>query len=494
MTAVSKVTSINSVTLSQTLEPQLLRAAPLTVALSGFCKHWEGLAATGSKPLVTLSRPVKNINVFLSHDWQTCRWLKLMTLLLYFNSGAAAIAALLTSLVVGVLKTQLGTSMSNVWFYFCYLVFLIFLAFWQRIRNCFVSPPMVFLDKLCIHQENEELKQKGILGLGAFVRTSDTLLVLWSRRTFTRLWCAYEIGCFLSRMRRMKQLEILPVAGAASLYLTALLWHLLVTSYMGAMKYFCAPGTPQDLWSVISVWLVVTPIGLILLPPISYLKMTLMDDFDQLPQQLQDFQIQKCECFCCNNDHKHPLTGEAMICDRELVYEALSELYSRLGQGEDLDPLEIFNSRVQKRLRPQILEKVGHDVPKRYTASLVLVSMLPFLSQLIWILAEGPQGETLLGFEYATWLMRKILQSLQPCLALSFALKFSQRLLQLRKLPLFRGRLICLSICLSPVMCSCVGFVWASFDMIKAMSPHNSWLPLVPFLVAIALNIVVYCW
>lgn len=38
-----------------------------------------------------------------------------------------------------------------------------------------------------------------------------------------------------------------------------------------------------------------------------------------------------------------------MICDRELVYEALSELYSRLGQGEDLDPLQIFNSRVQKR-------------------------------------------------------------------------------------------------------------------------------------------------
>lgn len=145
------------------------------------------------------------------------------------------------------------------------------------------------------------------------------------------------------------------------------------------------------------------------------------------------------------------------------------------------------------RLRPQILEKVGHDVPKRYTASLVLVSMLPFLSRLIWTIGEGP-GESLQGLDYATWLTRKILQSLQPCLALSFALKFSQRLLKLRKMPLFRGRLICLSICLSPVMCSCVGFVWASFDVTKAMSPQNSWLPLVPFLLAIALNIVVYCF
>eukprot|EP00438_Fugacium_kawagutii_P006664 Skav225703 [mRNA] locus=scaffold1817:310151:312056:+ [translate_table: standard] len=490
MTSVSKVISVNSVTLSQTLEPQLLRAAPLTVALSGFCKHWEGLAATGSKPLVTLSRPVKRINVFLSHDWQTCRWLKLLTLLLYFNSSAAAIAALLSSLLLGVLKTQLGASMSNLWFYSCYLVFLIVLAFWQRIRNFFVSAPMVFLDKLCIYQENEELKQKGILGLGAFVGSSEELLVLWSRRTFTRLWCAYEIGCFLSRMRRMKQLEILPVAGVASLYLTALLWHLLVISYTAAMKHFCPPGSPQDLWSVICVWLVVTPIGLILLPPISYLKMTLMDDFDQLPQQLQDFQIQKCECFCCHNDHKHPLTGDPMICDRELVYEALSELYSRLGKdGQDLDPLQVFNSRVRERLRPQILQKVGCDVPKRYTASLVLVSMLPFLSQLIGIIGEGPQVSR---FGYAAWLMRQILHLLQPCLALTFAVKFCQRLLTLRKMPLFRGRPICLSVCLSPVMGSCVGFVWASFDVTKVMSPEDSWLPLVPFLVAIVFNVVVY--
>jgi hypothetical protein len=46
---------------------------------------------------------------------------------------------------------------------------------------------MVFLDKMCIHQTNMPLKQQGIDGLGTFVKHSEKLLVLWSRRYFNRL-------------------------------------------------------------------------------------------------------------------------------------------------------------------------------------------------------------------------------------------------------------------------------------------------------------------
>lgn len=279
--------------MSLTLTPELLRGTPLPVALSGFCQHWVGLSA-GSEggDLYRLSKAVKTIDVFLSHDWETSRWMKLLALLLYFNSEAAAIASLLFSLVLGVVKTQLGERLSNLWMFSCYLVFLIFLFFWQRIRTCFVSPWIVFLDKLCIHQENEELKQQGILGLGAFVRASDKLLVLWSRRTFSRLWCAYEVGCFLSRTRPQEKLEILPVTIAAIIYLNAILWHLLVICFRWTLSSVNAgaatSGTPE---AVIYVCLVVVPFASILLPLLNYLGMTLMDDFDQLPQQLQGFQL-----------------------------------------------------------------------------------------------------------------------------------------------------------------------------------------------------------
>ena len=56
-----------------------------------------------------------------------------------------------------------------------YVVFLVQFCFWQRIRSCFVAPCMVFLDKLCIHQTQPDLKQEGIAGLGAFE-------ILWQTR------------------------------------------------------------------------------------------------------------------------------------------------------------------------------------------------------------------------------------------------------------------------------------------------------------------------
>ena len=42
-------------------------------------------------------------------------------------------------------------------------VFFFFLFFWQRLRRllCF-TPAMVFLDRLCIAQKDEHLKQEGI--------------------------------------------------------------------------------------------------------------------------------------------------------------------------------------------------------------------------------------------------------------------------------------------------------------------------------------------
>ncbi|CAK9051780.1 Riboflavin biosynthesis protein RibBA [Durusdinium trenchii] len=225
-----------TVSLSLILKPELLRGTPLSVALSGFCKYWAGLSSgPGRAALFNLSRAVLSIDVFLSHDWETSRWMKLLTLVLYFNSHAAAIASLLSSLVIGVAKTQLGSSIwqHDLWTFSCYPVFLVFLFFWQRIRSCFASPWMVFLDKLCIHQENDELKLLGILGLGAFVRRSNKLLVLWSKRTFGRLWCAYEIGCFLSgRPLEQEQIEILPVTVAAILFLISGLWHVVIFSFI----------------------------------------------------------------------------------------------------------------------------------------------------------------------------------------------------------------------------------------------------------------------
>ena len=50
-----------------------------------------------------LSQRVNEIDIFLSHDWGTNRRLKVLTLLLYFNSVPAAVASLLVCLLVCIL-------------------------------------------------------------------------------------------------------------------------------------------------------------------------------------------------------------------------------------------------------------------------------------------------------------------------------------------------------------------------------------------------------
>ena len=480
---VGKTASMTSnVSLSLRLKPELLRGTPLSAALSGFCQHWAGLSCGPERgALFNLGRAVLSIDVFLSHDWATSRWMKLLALVLYFNSRAAAIASLLWSIALGVAKTQLGTILQGeLWTFSCYPVFLVVLFFWQRIRSCFVSPWMVFLDKLCIHQENDELKQMGILGLGAFVRRSNRLLMLWSKRTFGRLWCAYEVACFLN-YRPMEQLEILPVTVAAILFLMSTLWHVIIFSFVLAREAL-AGDSHSDLIFLCAVY---TPCVSLVIPLVNYYGLGLMDDLDQLPQQLESFQIQACECFCCSNSHKHPDSGEEMICDRQLVYEMLANLYSvQKMQG---DPLDSFNKRIQEELRPQILRQLRLNLGLKYMASLVLVSNLPELSTVIWDISRGP-ALPMSGFDYAAWCARLVIHWLHLFLVMVFSLTFSRHLWKLRNIPFFRSKLLC-SICLAPIQCIVVGVLEAGMELALAKTSETSLLPLLPFLIELTLNI-----
>ena len=44
-------------------------------------------------------------------------------------------------------------------------IFYILLFFWQHLRELFKKPLVVFLDRLCIAQNDDRLKEQGILGL-----------------------------------------------------------------------------------------------------------------------------------------------------------------------------------------------------------------------------------------------------------------------------------------------------------------------------------------
>lgn len=262
----------------------------------------------------------------------------------------------------------------------------------------------------------------------------------------------------------------------AILYLFSIVWHPLVPCYRWALMEVAEIGL-DSLLSAALISSMVTPVASVLLPWLNYLGMTMMDDIEELPHQLKAFQIETCQCFCCSNEHKHPLTGTKMICDRKLVYKSLADLYPQAAE-----PLTVFNSDVRDTLGPRILRKLRVEVPLQYLASLVWVSSLPLLSELIWTLSQGPPQH----LDPAAWWLIRILEFIQPCLCMIFALTLSKSLWKFRKV--FKHKL-CLSIMLAPIQGICVGSLWSGFELTKALTEENSLWPLLPFLFAVALNV-----
>ncbi|CAK9114951.1 unnamed protein product [Durusdinium trenchii] len=193
----SRLTSVTS--LASVAKKDMVRAVPLDLCLQRWGIHFRTTPEDAAVDNFELSQPCEHIDAFLSHDWKTSRVSKTIALLLIFNSLPASLVALCASLLTsGMISMEwlpggwMTASAAT------HAVFFFFLFFWQRLRRllCF-TPAMVFLDRLCIAQKDEHLKQEGIFNLAGILAKSRKLVILWSPRYFTRLWCAFELSTFL---------------------------------------------------------------------------------------------------------------------------------------------------------------------------------------------------------------------------------------------------------------------------------------------------------
>ena len=156
-------------TLLVEVDAKLLRGVSLSECLAGWGKHWRSSTPDSMYDLAAreykLSKKVLMFHHFLSHDWQTSRWAKMCTMLIYFNSGAAGLAALLCSIAVGLWRESVSSPgniirAAYLGSFLPYVAFLFFFCFWQRVRSLLGRPLMVFLDRLCIAQHDPSLKEK----------------------------------------------------------------------------------------------------------------------------------------------------------------------------------------------------------------------------------------------------------------------------------------------------------------------------------------------
>ncbi|CAE7037672.1 ABCF5 [Symbiodinium natans] len=463
------------------LAPELLRGVPLHVALSGWAKHWGspdsgrfGSEATSYE----LSVPCAHFGYFLSHDWGTPRFQKLLCLLIVFNSRAALLASLAASACVGFLEAWVGLPM-NLWTpCIGFLAYFLVLGFWQRMRQVLHRTQTVFLDKLCIAQHDEALKEKGILGLAAFLHRSDKLLVLWSPRYFARLWCAYEIATFMKDRQRAKSILVMPVKMASLLFLYSASWHVLTYCYY--MVDDAADGRSL-LQQTVIVGPVFAAICAIVIPSVYALGIGMMKDVEELPAQLRSFDVCRAACSCCTfPQHRHPETGRRIPCDRVLVLRMLHKWYGSPDQDED-GYLQQFNSLVRCELAPQILRRVGSDtMPLSYSFYVVAAPNVPFLAYYIprWF-QQAPAGESFTHL--AVWALRRLMGWAVLTLVALFSVRVSMFLWKVGlSLSVKRSRLL-VSAALVPVMLVLGTCAWLPFQLAFAATEEDDILPIIPF-------------
>ena len=93
----------------------------------------------------------------------------------------------------------------------CYMpitVFFVVFIFGQRLFGGRGSPSL-WLDKLCVHQTDLDMKMDQIAALPVFVANSANMLVVWDETYFDRLWCNLELATF-ARYGGTAKVTVLP--------------------------------------------------------------------------------------------------------------------------------------------------------------------------------------------------------------------------------------------------------------------------------------------
>lgn len=355
--------------LTHTVGEEILRAVQLDDALSGFGQYLSGTITGGkgedvdAQPGFELSRKVRHIDEFWSHDWASPRWRKTIALLCLYNSGPALVATLLVCLAVTVLEaTQLlgpglryddvmdlgGTSVEVQQvlhpLVICPLLGLFALLFWQRLRGRLLRPRFVFFDKICIHQTNAEAKAQAILSLSGFLRSSQRLVILWTPRYLTRLWCVYEIASWIYLGKDFRcSVTFVPVSLSFGILLTA---GAVSLAYLMSALFLISSTSSDFLYGVVGIMMV----GL--LGPMFFLR-EMVWELGHLKQQLKKFKVEEAECYCCSMRHVSE-GGASISCDRVLVYQALAKWFPDEDAGGDFAHLEKFNHYVHEVVAPAV--------------------------------------------------------------------------------------------------------------------------------------------
>jgi len=343
-------------------DPTLMRAVRAHTAIRALAHECHGLQ---SESRLGRSFVVQEICQFWSHSWHGSAWKKLLLVLAMENGLAAIVCGTLAGFLAMVLFINgllpggarpaivggdHGTSLSLWSTAAASLTALLTLCFWR-------PPRSVFLDALCVDKQTPRRKAECIVSLGAFLKRSRTLLVLWDHTYCRRLWCLFEIAAFLKSHEESTAARMLvrptylgPCAFSLALgmLLTMGIMHLINwNNLLLAVMIFAG-------WGFFGFTMAV------------HAFRHYFESVRVTQRCMASFRIEDALCYCCQTAHKRP-DGTKIICDREIVCDCIKRWY---GSAEE------FEARVQSTISSALTSQLGrHAFPYLW----VLGSTTPML-------------------------------------------------------------------------------------------------------------------
>mmetsp|Transcript_35253 Transcript_35253/g.64464 ORF Transcript_35253/g.64464 Transcript_35253/m.64464 type:complete len:480 (-) Transcript_35253:65-1504(-) len=168
-----------------------------------FAENSKPATESEAEALYGLSQETDTVDHFISHSWSAGRYKKWAAISDYYYRSTAVVCANSVALALAFVGYQLRGCMDGpmmfsdaflVWTCVPGAVILGSVALGHIFLPHFGSS--VFLDRLCIHQWDDDLKQLGVRSLGDVLLKSKKMMVLWSEDYMERLWCIFEIATF----------------------------------------------------------------------------------------------------------------------------------------------------------------------------------------------------------------------------------------------------------------------------------------------------------
>ncbi|CAK9080796.1 Uncharacterized protein SCF082_LOCUS38498 [Durusdinium trenchii] len=332
---------------------KFLRAVPIHRVLRRFGR----VLRTSTQVEFKHSLVVEEIAKFISHSWQASRWSKTLTLLLFYNWKAAVIVSNLMALLAMILfmfdllpgfrkAARWGSEPLFVapWTVctavLCFVLVLIFRA----------PKEPVFLDRLCINQRDEHEKAEGVLNIGACLKRSRKLLVIWESTYCQRLWCIFELAAFL-KTHEDKDVVVLPTS-LAQFVIASIIWNFLMWGFYVVLPFGSQVTTYILLFGYCAYgWL------------LSTVAVHHVLSVEKMQEELRNFSVADAKCYCCSVNHKDP-SGEDIPCDRHVMVQCVQQWFGSI---------EEFEMSVRSRLKDALSYSLGMFCPY----SLVVTSALP---------------------------------------------------------------------------------------------------------------------